>query len=125
MTQKRLLIVEDDPNTMLTLQVALERAGYIIECTGNGREALEKIQRQIPDLILLDIMMPEMDGFTLNKHLKQDPKTKDIPVFVLTARSQMVKLFGPEDETKAEEYMVKPIPLKVLLEKLEKFFGKK
>ena len=83
-----LILAEDDPDIRLVSKLALKRAGYRVTATANGREALEAVAQDRPDAILLDYMMPEVDGAEACRRLKADPATRDIPVVFLTARSQ-------------------------------------
>ena len=107
MTQASILIVEDNKKNIQVLAKALEKEKYNISIAHNGVQALSLINKSKPDLILLDIMMPEMDGFETCKRLKADTATKDIPVIFLTAKDQtsdIVKGF----ELGAVDYLVKP-----------------
>jgi DNA-binding response OmpR family regulator len=88
----KLLLVEDDPDIQLVARAALKRAGFTVTTASNGAAALEQIQADRPDVILLDWMMPEMDGTEVCRRLKADPQTTDIPVIFLTARSQQSEI---------------------------------
>jgi CheY-like chemotaxis protein len=83
----KLLIVEDDSSTTETFRRAARRIGWDVTAAGNGNEALEAVARQIPNLILLDLMMPEMDGFSVVEALQQNPDWREIPVIVITAKN--------------------------------------
>jgi signal transduction histidine kinase/CheY-like chemotaxis protein len=83
----RLLVVDDDPQVVDIVRQLLEGEPYEVEAAGDGQEALEAIGRQRPDVILLDLLMPTMDGFTVIEHLRQDPEQRLIPVIVLTAKT--------------------------------------
>ncbi|GAI43054.1 unnamed protein product, partial [marine sediment metagenome] len=82
---KKILIVDDRSEVVELVKVTLEGEGYQTIDASDGREALEKIGKEKPDLILLDIIMPKMDGFEVLRNLKDDSNTKDIPVIMLTA----------------------------------------
>ncbi len=84
--QSSLLLVEDNPTTRQMMEKLLAREGWQVEAAENGQQALEKLKHQLPDLILTDLMMPEMDGFQLLRHLRENPAWHDIPVVVLTAK---------------------------------------
>lgn len=84
---KRLLLVEDDPVIQIVAKAALGRAEFEVSVVANGREALAHVAIAAPDVILLDWMMPELDGPSTCERLKADPATKDIPVIFLTSRS--------------------------------------
>ena len=109
---KRLLLIDDDPNLILLVKDYLEFRGYEVITAENGREALEVLERDIPDMIICDVMMPEMDGYSLVKHVREDARTSWIPVLFLSAKGQsqdrvkglntgadvyMVKTFEPEE----------------------------
>ena len=79
-----ILVVDDDDSIRSLLQQELSDAGYLIEEATNGKEALESVRKNRPDLIILDIMMPEMNGFDVAAILKNDPQTMDIPIIVLS-----------------------------------------
>ena len=80
-----LLIVEDEPELRTALRVRLTASGFICETAGNGKEALAAIGRSRPDLVLADLLMPEMDGYTLCRHLRQDKRLAGLPIIVLSA----------------------------------------
>src|SRR3989338_304546 len=85
---KKILIVDDEVDLVETLTFRLEAAGYTVVKAYNGQEGLEKAREENPDLILLDVMMPKMDGYTLCRLLKFDVKFRGTPVIMLTARGQ-------------------------------------
>jgi CheY-like chemotaxis protein len=83
------MVVDDEPEICTLLRFVLEKEGYDVAEAGNGQEALDRIAAAgLPDLMILDIMMPVMDGFTLNMKLQADEKTRRIPILVLTAKGQ-------------------------------------
>ena len=84
----KLLLAEDEPDVQLIARLSLKKAGFKVTTVGNGLEALERVAVDRPDVILLDWMMPDMDGFETCKRLKGDPATRDIPVVFLTAKVQ-------------------------------------
>ena len=85
---KRILVVDDEPDICSALHMCLEHAGYHVTTAGNGRAALEQVAAARPDLILLDVMMPEVDGFEVLKRLRADAATADIIIVLLTARTE-------------------------------------
>jgi CheY-like chemotaxis protein len=106
----KILLVEDDSDNMDLFTYVLQRAGYRVLHAHNGLEALEMAGREQPNLILMDLAMPEMDGWTAAEHLKRDPQTQEIPIVALTVRST------PQDKIRAIEagvngYMTKPVNL--------------
>ena len=86
--KKRVLVVDDERHIVRLVQVNLERQGYEVLTAYDGVECLEKAKAEKPDLIILDVMMPRMDGFEALQRLKSDPETGQIPVIMLTARAQ-------------------------------------
>jgi len=86
------ILAEDDPDIQLVARLALKRAGFIVQVVGNGIEALAAIRESPPDVVLLDWMMPELDGPETCRRLKSDPATSAIPVIFLTAKSQEAEI---------------------------------
>ena len=118
----RILICDDDPAILRVLQVNLEVEGYETLLAHHGEEALKIAGREKPDLIILDIMMPRMDGYQTCDALKADPETKDIPVVFLSAKAQdsdieKGKSYGVED------YLTKPFDPDTLIEVVERVIG--
>ncbi|MFP5379549.1 MAG: response regulator [Vicinamibacteria bacterium] len=88
----RLVLAEDDPDIQLVARLSLKRAGFEVRVVGNGQAALDAVAADPPDLVLLDWMMPEMDGPETCRRLKADPATAAIPVIFLSARSQAAEV---------------------------------
>lgn len=117
-TQKKLLLIDDDPNLILLVKDYLEFRGYEVITAENGREALEVLEKQTADMIICDVMMPEMDGYSLVSAIRSDPKTSWIPVLFLSAKGQS------QDRVKglnigADVYMVKPFEPEELVAQVE------
>lgn len=112
-TRSKILIVDDEIDTLLPLQKSLEVEDYLIVGARNGPEALIKAKTELPDLILLDLMMPEMDGYEVCEKLKKDPMTKNIPVIILTAKDAVREKVKGLD-IGADDYVTKPFNLKEL-----------
>lgn len=115
---KTILTVEDSPNIRRLVAYNLKRAGFKVLEAGNGKEAVRLLQKSVPDLIILDIRMPEMDGFQLLELLRRFPKAAAIPVVMMTALSQ------PSDVDRAlslgvVDYLVKPLDPAVLIAKVK------
>ena len=106
MTHK-LLVVDDAPDLVLLCRINLERAGYEVLSAGDGREALTAIRAKHPDLVLLDLMMPEVDGWEVLAVLRADPLTKDLPVVLLTAKAHDSDQLAAW-QAGATDYIVKP-----------------
>ena len=84
----RILVVDDEPNIVRLIQVNLERLGFQVETANNGVQALDKIRANRPDLLVSDVMMPEMDGFELLSNIRKDASLETLPVIMLTAKAQ-------------------------------------
>ncbi len=115
MEQKRILVADDEEDIVATLQFALSQEGYLCLTAYDGREALDKAKRENPDLIILDIMMPKMNGYKISRLLKFDKRYKHIPIIMLTARTQEKdKKLG--EETGADIYITKPFEMDALIQ---------
>lgn len=116
---RSILVVDDDETVTQLLGDALSVQKYEVHKANNGRKGLEEARRYLPDLILMDVNMPQMDGFSALRELKKDKKTREIPVIMLTARGEEESLRkGMEGE--AEIYVTKPYDLQYLLKQIEK-----
>lgn len=105
---KKILVIDDNKETVMSLNFALEKAGYQVGYAYDGQEGYMKALEFLPDLIILDVMMPVMDGFTMNRHLKENPQTRNIPVVIITAKSGVVPPPQDRPEMKADAYIKKP-----------------
>jgi len=105
MDKKRILVVDDEPELLKAIEIILERDGYEVIAANDGLEGLARARKEEPDLIILDITMAQMDGYTMLRELKQKETTKSIPVIVVTAHTGMKELFSVEG---IKDYIVKP-----------------
>lgn len=113
-TKHRILIVDDEPDTVELIEFNLRNAGYEVSSAEDGAEALRKARQNAPDLIVLDVMLPELDGLEVCKILRADPVTASIPVLMLTARAAEVdRILGLE--LGARDYVTKPFSPRELL----------
>ena len=124
MNRAKILIVDDEINIVQTLQDRLEVNGYRVITACDGREGLQKAMAEKPDIILLDIIMPIMDGHEMLEHLRKTEEIKDTPVIILSARSQTQDI-GRANICGIDDYIVKPFDLNELLEKIEKVLENK
>ena len=85
---KRVLLVEDEPNIVESLTFLLERAGFDVAVESNGRRALDSALANVPDVLVLDVMLPELDGYEILRQLRADPRSDGVPVLMLTAKGQ-------------------------------------
>jgi two-component system phosphate regulon response regulator PhoB len=114
MNQSKILVVEDDHDIAQLLAITMKKAGYEVAVTENGYEALNSIRRHPPDLVILDLMIPGIDGFEVCKEMKRDPKTGAVPVLIVTARGEEIdRIIGLE--LGADDYVVKPFSPRELL----------
>ena len=104
---KKILAVDDEKHIVRLVQINLQKAGYEVATASTGREALERVGEFGPDLIVMDVMMPEMDGFEALKKLKENPATREIPVIMLTAKAQDADVFRGW-QSGADLYLTKP-----------------
>ena len=119
---KKILIADDRPEVVELVRVTLEGEDYEIVDASNGEETLRKARLEKPDLVLLDVVMPKMDGFEVCRKLKKDPQTKEIPIIMLTAKGQEAdKEKGRE--VGASGYITKPFSPSALLIKIEEILA--
>jgi len=120
MTDKkaRVLIVDDEEDILDFLSYNLKKEGYDVITVDSGRKCLENHTKQLPDIILLDVMMPGISGIDVCKKIKADPKTKDIPVIMLTAKITEKDIVTGLNSG-ADDYMVKPFSLRILIARIK------
>ncbi len=119
MDKKRILIVDDSPDTLTLTSLTLKKFGYDTLTARNGREAFEIIQKEKPDLVLLDLIIPIVYGNGLCKRIKSDEELKHIPIILFTAYSDVITIEKAK-EFGADDYIVKPFTTEELLEKVDK-----
>ncbi len=120
---KKILIVDDEQDIVESLKFVLENNNYTCYCAYNGEDGLKLARDLMPDLIILDVMMPRINGYKISRLLKFDKKYKDIPILMVTARSQEEdKLIG--EETGADEYITKPFDLDEVIKTVKKYLEK-
>jgi DNA-binding response OmpR family regulator len=123
MSAKKILVVDDEIDLVETLRFPLELEGYHVLVSHDGEDALNQARKEKPDLILLDLMLPKLDGYKVCRLLKFDERYKHIPVLMLTAKTQEKdKILGME--TGADEYITKPFEMDYLIEKIKAYLSK-
>jgi DNA-binding response OmpR family regulator len=114
----KILVIDDEPNIVQTLQDRLEMNEYRVFTAHNGRDGLDKFDREKPDVILLDVIMPIMDGLEMLETLRKRPEGQDVSIIMLTARSQTQDI-ARANACGIDDYIVKPFDLSELLAKIE------
>lgn len=117
---KKILIIEDEKNIMLVYSQLLKKENYEVLTAEDGLKGLELAQEELPDLILLDLVLPKLDGFKILSTLKEDDETKEIPVIIISARSDKESI-ETTLKSGAENYLVKPIQKQELLTQIKKY----
>lgn len=118
----KVLIVDDEPFNVDYLAQQLEDLSYQLVTASNGQEALDKIQSDLPDLVLLDLMMPVLDGFAVLAQMKDSPDLRDIPVIITSAANDSRSIVRGIKQG-AEDYLTKPIDEELLIQKLKEYLG--
>ena len=123
MKPKKILVVDDEVDLVETVRFPLEKEGYQVLVSYNGEDALNQARKEKPDLILLDLMLPKLDGYKVCRLLKFDDRYKQIPILMLTAKTQgKDRILGKE--TGADDYITKPFDLELLMGKIRAFLTK-
>jgi DNA-binding response OmpR family regulator len=117
-----ILVVDDDEDLLKALDFYLSQSNYHIIQAKNGAEAVTKVYELQPDLVLLDIMMPNLDGLTACRGIKSMEETKEIPIIMLTAKGD-VETIKAAFKAGANDYVVKPFAIEQILQKMEEFLG--
>jgi twitching motility two-component system response regulator PilG len=121
--KKKILIVEDEESLLKLESILLIYKGFEVKGVANGRAALEAVAEDKPDLVLLDIMLPEIDGFEVCRQLKSDPATRHIPVIMLTAKKSREDMVRGE-KVGADWYITKPFKSAMVIETIQRFLAK-
>ena len=122
---KMILCIEDEPEMIDLIRLILSRHGFNIRGANGGKEGLEIIRKEHPDLVLLDLMMPEMDGWEVYQLIKADETTRNIPVIVVTAKSQSIDKVLGLHIAKVDDYISKPFSPQELLTSVENVLTRK
>ena len=119
---KTIVIADDEPHVLRSLEFILKKQGYNVVTAVNGEEALEKVRGNEPDLVFLDIQMPKMDGNSVLRHLRDDPKYKDLYIVMITAKGQEADRLHSL-ESGANEYVTKPYSPRKLIGRVKEIPG--
>ncbi|MBI5703033.1 MAG: response regulator transcription factor [Chloroflexota bacterium] len=122
---KCILCVEDEPEMIDLIRLILGRRGFEVKGANGGVEGLRMIREEKPDLVLLDLMMPDMDGWEVYQQIKADEKTRSIPVIVVTAKAQSIDRVLGLHIAKVDDYIAKPFQPQELLASVERVLQKK
>ncbi len=118
-TKKTILCIEDEAEMIDLIRLILTRRGFDVRGANGGKEGLEIIRKEHPDLILLDLMMPDMDGWEVYQQMKADESTKNIPVIVVTAKAQSIDKVLGLHIAKVDDYIAKPFSPQELLNSVD------
>lgn len=121
---KRVVCIEDEPEMIDLVRLILGRKGFNVIGANGGVEGLEAVRRERPDLVLLDLMMPDMDGWEVYQQIKADSELREIPVIVVTAKAQSIDKVLGLHIAKVDDYISKPFGPQELLESVEKIIGR-
>jgi DNA-binding response OmpR family regulator len=121
---KRVVCVEDEPEMIDLVRLILGRRGFDVIGANGGREGLDMVRQQLPDLVLLDLMMPDMDGWDVYQQMKAEENTREIPVIVVTAKAQSIDKVLGLHIAKVDDYISKPFSPQELVESVEKVLGR-
>ena len=119
-SDKRVVYIEDEQEMIDLVRLILSRKGFEVVGAGGGREGLDAVRRELPDLVLLDLMMPDMDGWDVYQQMKADERTRSIPVIVVTAKTQSIDKVLGLHIAKVDDYISKPFSPQELVDSVEK-----
>jgi DNA-binding response OmpR family regulator len=119
-SQRKVIYIEDEQEMIDLVRLILTRKGFEVIGANGGRKGLKLVKDQLPDLVLLDLMMPDMDGWEVYQQMKADEKTRQIPVIVITAKAQSIDKVLGLHIAKVDDYISKPFSPQELLDSVEK-----
>lgn len=117
--KKKVLVIDDDPNIVELIKNRLSVNGYQVVTAYDGEQGLEQVSAEKPNLVIVDVLMPKMDGYTFVRTLRKQEETRDLPVIVVTAKDKMRDLFELEG---IRDYLIKPYQSEDLLMKVAQYF---
>jgi len=124
-TVKKILCIEDEPEMIDLIRLILGRRGYEVHGAAGGVEGAKLVREILPDLVLLDLMMPDMDGWEVYQQMKSDPATRNIPVIIVTAKAQNIDKVLGIHIAKVDDYIAKPFGPQELLDSVERILASK
>jgi two-component system, OmpR family, response regulator VicR len=124
-TVKHIVCIEDEFEMIELIRLILSRRGFNVHGAPGGKKGLDMVREMLPDLVLLDLMMPEMDGWEVYQQMKADVSTRDIPVIVVTARAQNIDKVLGLHIAKVDDYIAKPFGPQELIDSVEKVLSRK
>jgi two-component system response regulator VicR len=124
-SEKHILCIEDDPEMINLIRLILKRRNHVVEGADGGRAGLQAAREHKPDLVLLDLMMPDMDGWDVYQQMKADESTSQIPVIIVTARAQTIDRLMGLQIAKVDDYIVKPFSPRQLLESVDRVLAER
>ncbi|MBL0357530.1 MAG: response regulator [Chitinophagaceae bacterium] len=119
---KKILVVDDDPYILMSLEFLMKKNGFDVMVARNGAEALDLVEKQLPDLVLLDIMMPDVDGYEICKHIKNSKKLKEAKVVFMSAKSKEADIKKGYD-LGASLYITKPFSTREMMKQIKELVG--
>jgi two-component system, OmpR family, alkaline phosphatase synthesis response regulator PhoP len=122
--EKKILVIEDDPATLRLVDYSLRHEGYQVISASNGLEGLRKAIGESPDLVILDVMLPGMDGFEICHRLKSEPATAQLPILMFSAKAQEIDK-DTGIKVGADDYLTKPAAPSEIVSRVEKLLAKK
>ena len=122
---KKIVYIEDDPEMIDLVELILNRHGFTVKGAHGGRQGIDVVRQLNPDLILLDLMMPDLDGWDVYQQLKADEATKAIPVIVITAKAQSIDKVLGLHIAKVDDYISKPFRPQELLDSVDRILNKR
>ena len=124
-TVKHIVCIEDEPEMIELIQLILNRRGFEVLGASGGKEGLKTVRELLPDLVLLDLMMPDMDGWEVYQQMKSEESTRNIPVIIVTAKAQNIDKVLGLHIAKVDDYIAKPFGPQELIDSVEKILGQK
>jgi two-component system, OmpR family, response regulator VicR len=124
-TVKRIICIEDEPEMIDLIQLILNRRGFEVIGASGGKEGLQAVRDRHPDLVLLDLMMPDMDGWEVYQQMKAEESTRNIPVIIVTAKAQNIDKVLGLHIAKVDDYIAKPFGPQELIDSVEKVLNRR